>query len=360
MKLTKAQAMKTIQTNTPLAPLTSFRVGGSAQFFLEVEDLADFEAKLDVIQAQKTLHLLGGGSNVLISDEDLRGLTLRFTRGRISYDPAENLLLADGGSLWDDLVCFSLQKKLWGIELMSGIPGTVGGATAININAYGQSLLESLKWVKVYDRQSAEIKKQPVEAKYWGYKKSPYSSGRFIVLQIALKLEPQITHQLHYPTALDYAQKHGLDDKDLASRRKIILGTRALAGSLLNETPIGRAKTCGSFFKNPLVDKKQVEQITAFDETGFSQQKLKEMNRLHGGQTNRISAAHILLAAGFYRGQTFGRVRLHPSHVLKIENYRQAQAIEIYQVALFIQQTVKMKLGISLEFEVSLLGEFGS
>ena len=82
------------------------------------------------------------------------------------------------------------------------------------------------------------------------------------------------------------------------------------------------------------------------------------MNQIHGGLSNRISAAHVLLAAGYDRGQVFNKVRLHPHHVLKIENYKSASASDIYKVGRSIQKNVKVKLGINLEFEISLLGYF--
>ena len=83
------------------------------------------------------------------------------------------------------------------------------------------------------------------------------------------------------------------------------------------------------------------------------------MNRLQGGQATRVSAALVLLATGFCRGQIFGRVRLHPDHVLKLENYQQASAAEIYQVGAEIQAAVKAKLGILLEPEIAFWGDFG-
>lgn len=350
--------MKTIQPHVDLAPMTSFKVGGLAEAFIKIKNVQDFERQLPKIARFKPLWLLGEGSNVLISDKGLPGLTLKFEGGEITYSPEDNLLIADSGVLWDDLVVDSIQRQLWGIELMSGIPGTVGGAAAININAYGQALSDSLRWVKIYNLQKGVVEKLPFQANQWSYKRSPYADGKAVILQIALKLSDKITCPIAYPTALQYAQEINLDPSELDSRRQIIIGTRGRAGSLLNETPVGRAKTCGSFFKNPLVGQSRLSEILQFDETGFKRQHLETMNRLHGGASNRLSAAHVLLAAGFYRGQTFGSVRLHPDHVLKIENYRHASASEIYQVARSIQSTVKMKLGINLEFEVSLMGEF--
>ncbi len=101
-----------------------------------------------------------------------------------------------------------------------------------------------------------------------------------------------------------------------------------------------------------------MKRLISYDETAFSEKDLLMMSKLQDKNNSRVSAAHVLLAAGFERGQVFGRVRLHPNHVLKIENYAQASAQEIYDVARLIQTTVKMKLDINLDFEVQLLGSF--
>ena len=270
----------------------------------------------------------------------------------------DNLLIADSGVIWDDLVIYALKKRLWGIELMSGIPGTVGGAIAININAYGQALCDCLAWVEVYDPELAKLHKVNYRPADWNYKQSPFSNGKLSIVRAALKLSLKPTVALRYAKALQYAQAQNLNASQLAARRQIIIGARAAAGSLLDDSPQGQAKTCGSFFRNPLVAAKQIQTLLAYEEGNLKKEELLEMNRLHGGQVRRVSAAHVLLAAGFRRSQTFGRVRLHPNHVLKIENWRDAVAQEIYDVAKTIQAVVMKKLAIKLEFEVKTLGKF--
>ena len=347
--------MSQILQNIELASLTSFQVGGKAQFYLKLTKAEEFPTTKDL---PKPWWFLGSGSNLLISDQGLPGTTFHFRGGQIIHQETEGLLIADSGVIWDDFVDFALKHKLWGIELMSGIPGTVGGATAININAYGQALSDTLKWVEVYNLQEDKLLKINFKNNDWGYKESPLSKGNFVILRTALRLNKKPKDKIKYTTALSFSKKHGLDADSLEGRRQIILGVRAEAGSLLNDTPVGKAKTCGSFFRNPLVKSDQVEKLIAHDETAFSKKDLLKMNKIHGGQSNRVSAAHVLLASGFKRGQTFGRVRLHPSHVLKIENFRQASAQEIYDVGKSIQRTVKMKLAINLDFEVATLGAF--
>ena len=107
-----------------------------------------------------------------------------------------------------------------------------------------------------------------------------------------------------------------------------------------------------------MVDNNQVDAIIAHDESGISRQQLLRQNQIHGGSSVRVSAAHVLLAAGFRRGQSWGKVGLHPDHILKIANLGGASAQEIYDVIQMIIQTVQKKLGITLEPEVRFLGDF--
>ena len=352
------EQMSQILQNVDLAPLTSFGVGGPAQTYLKLNGSAAFKNFLEKEGPVDFSWLLGSATNVLISDRGLSGLTLHFAGGQLVWDETNDLLIADAGATWDDLVVFAIERGLWGVELMSGIPGTVGGAAAININAYGQALSDVLAWVEVYDHLKQSCRRIAFDKADWGYKRSPFADSRQAVLSVALKLEKQPTTQLRYGTALKYAAGRGLDASSLADRRQIILGVRAAAGSLLDGSATGSAKTCGSFFKNPVVDKEKIAAVIAHEETGLPAGELLAMNRLHGGKAGRVSAAHVLLAAGFKRGQRFGRVRLHPDHVLKIENFDGASAQEIYDAARLIQKTVKIKLDIDLEFEVKTLGAF--
>ena len=346
--------MSKILQNFDLAPLTGFGAGGRAEAYLRLESSADFRRLLETAGPPGFDWLLGSATNVLVSDRGLGGTTLHFAGGRIAWDEADGLLVADAGAAWDDLVVFAVERGLWGVELMSGIPGTVGGAAAINVNAYGQALADVLAWVEAYDPAEPGCRRIAFDQTEWGYKRSPFADGRRAVLSLALKLQRRPTTELSYATALEYAAGRGLDAGSLADRRRIILGVRAAAGSLLD----GSAKTCGSFFKNPVVAEEKIEAIIAHDEAGFAAGELLAMNRLHGGDRRRLSAAHVLLAAGFKRGQRFGRVRLHPDHVLKIENFAGATAQEIYDTAKSVQKTVKMKLDIDLEFEVKTMGFF--
>ncbi len=306
--------------------------------------------------------ILGYGANVVVSDKGLPGTTILVRTQGIARQPDTDIIVAEAGEWWDDVVQFAIHEKLWGLELTSGIPGSLGAAVVGNIAAYGQAVSDTLQWVEVLDTKTKQMRRIPASSLGLGYRSSSFQNDTFrgfIILRAAFALAAQPTKQVMYQTALDVAGKRGYDLNTLSGRRKTILETRRLAGSLWDyRKPDASLRTAGSFFRNPLVDGKTAKRLMAYDETGRSLELLKKMNQVHGGEQKRVSAAHVMLAAGFHRGQAWGKVRLHPDHILKIENTGGATAQQIYDVATEIQRTVKEKLGVELHAEVRFMGEF--
>lgn len=347
--------------NTPLAPLTSLGVGGpaAALYTCTTDDQVE---KVLAEAAGGPRWVLGYGANVLISDAGLPGTTLLMRTSGVTRQPDSDVIVAEAGTWWDDVVRFSIKEKLWGLELTSGIPGGLGAAIVGNIAAYGQAIADTLLWVDVLDTTTQQVRQIPTSSLGLSYRFSSFQTDTFkgfIILRAAFQLSQQPTKEVVYQTALDVATQHKFDLGTLAGRRKAILETRRLAGSLWDyRKPDEYMHTAGSFFRNPTVDPETAERLMSFDETGRSLELLKLMNKVHGGEQKRVSAAHVLLAAGFSRGQSWGPVRLHPDHILKIENTGGATAQQIYDVAMHITQTVKDKLNIDLDPEVRFLGEF--
>lgn len=350
--------MMNIQKNVSLADYTSFRVGGPAENLILL-DSKDYLP--DVLKSIETpsLWILGGGTNTLISDEGLPGTVVVNTAGLIKL-VGETTVRANSGTDWDELVRFAIHHNLYGLEFMSGIPGTVGGAVVGNIAAYGQKVADTLTEVSVYNPKTHETKTLKQDELGFNYRSSNLQEEKnrhLVVLDATFKLSKNPTSQLEYESALKVAAELRTVPHSLKDRRAIITETRKRAGSLLGKTDKKHA-TAGSFFRNPLVNESQVEKILSYEEAGISKEKLLRQNTLHSGNSTRVSAAHVLLAAGFKRGQAWGKVRLHPDHILKIENTGGASAQDIYDVVELILATVESKLGIKLEPEVRFLGKF--
>lgn len=348
-----------LQQNIPLAPYTSFGVGGKAEHFAVVSNTKDLLEALKCTLPETQLWLLGYGSNSLISDHGLSGMVLCIRGGSIVR--TGNTIIADAGAWWDDVVLESVNNNLWGIELLSEVPGSVGAALFINIAAYGQSIGTSVLWVEVWDRNKSQVIRLGEKDLHWGYKESIFQKSEnkhLIIVRAAFTLSKQQNTELSYQKALDVATELHLNPQKLSDRRIIITEARNRAGSLWRPQDTTINNTVGSFFRNPIVSEEQADLIIQNDETGKSKEAIKKMNKVHGGVETRVSAAHVMLAAGFSRGQTWGKVKLNDQNLLKIEALPGATAQEIFDVAMHIQSVCEQKLTIRLEPEARILGSF--
>ncbi|MCA9343079.1 UDP-N-acetylmuramate dehydrogenase [Candidatus Saccharibacteria bacterium] len=339
--------------NIYLKNYTSLKVGGPAETLLELEEDDDLVECLQEITGQ--VWVFGSGTNSLISDKGLPGTVIINNCGKFKDD--DTTITADSGVNWDQLVQFAISKDLYGLELMSGIPGGVGAAIVGNIAAYGQKIADTFIEATVFNLKTQEIKTLIKNDLKFDYRTSSLASKKhdLVILNATFKLSKKPTMQLEYDSALNVAKELQLIPHSLKDRRTIIMETRKRAGSLLTKDAHA---TAGSFFKNPIVNQEQVDSILKYEEAGISKQQLLRQNKIHGGSSVRVSAALVLLAAGFKRGQTWGNVRLHPDHILKIENTGKAKAQEIHDVVHFITGTVKSRLNIDLEPEVRFIGSF--
>jgi UDP-N-acetylmuramate dehydrogenase len=342
-----------ILKNEPLAKYTSFDVGGPA------EQLVILDSARDILNVKGPIDwVLGYGTNSVISDEGLPGVVVMLRDGP---EPTikGNTLIADASTQWDVVVQYAIKNGLWGIELTSGIPGNVGAALSGNIGAYGQTIADTFAWAVVFDKDTKETKKLNKGDVELSYRYSSLQDQKnLIILEVALELSDSNTKELDYASAISVAKEMNLTPNTLENRRTIILETRKRAGSMYDELDPHREKTAGSFFKASVVDEAVSRRLAEFDESGKSVDELLEQNKLQGGNSFRASAALVLLAAGFSRGQAWGPVRLHRKHVLKIENTGGASAQNIYDVAQEVFLTVKDKLGITLEPEAQFIGKF--
>jgi len=342
--------------NYDLSQLTSFATGGAASLLIGVDTINEITDLLKADEFEKPLWFLGFGTNVLISDEGLPGTTIIIKDQTIESD--DNIITAAAGAEWDKVVESSVEGNLWGIEFMSGIPGGVGAAVVGNIAAYGQAIKDTLLWVETIDTKSdvKEIHRLKPEQLDFDYRSSALQTKYkdHIVLRAAFKLSRLKVGSLEYDSAVDVATDLQIDAESLTGRRKIILETRKRAGSIFDSSH----KIAGSFFKNPVVDIEKAKHVASYDESGKTTERILHQQAVDTGNSTRASASLVLLAAGFSRGQSWGNVRLHPSHVLKVENTGGASSQDIYDVSQEIIDTIKDKLNIDLEPEVQFLGDF--
>ena len=145
-----------IQNNIPLAPFTTLKIGGNARYLVRVINESQLENVSELIERESLRTLvIGGGSNLLISDRGFDGLVILLDIKGRSYEQIEDgqRILEDikAGEVWDDFVLESVEKGLVGVECLSGIPGKVGGSVVQNIGAYGREISEVIEKVRFYD-----------------------------------------------------------------------------------------------------------------------------------------------------------------------------------------------------------------
>ena len=348
-----------VMHDVPLAEHTSLRAGGKAQKLVLLEPGDKLAEVIATQKANGPVWVLGFGTNCLISDKGLPGAVVLNQTGRIE-EVGPGRFRVDSGVNWDDFVQKVIERGLWGLEFTSGVPGGVGAAVAGNIAAYGHKIADT--FVEATMLNSANGLTEIWDKTRFGfdYRDSNLQLPRnrpMVILDATFELNQNSGSDLQYESALKVARELGITPNSLANRRKIILETRRRASSLLVDQSAG-PWTAGSFFKNPLVSEQQAQVVIAYEENNVTKDQILRQNLIHGQDKRRVSAALVLLAAGFSRGQSWDEVRLNPDHILKIENMGNASAQEIFAVVQNIIAAVREKLDITLEPEVRFLGDF--
>ncbi|HSX44199.1 MAG TPA: FAD-binding protein [Candidatus Saccharimonadales bacterium] len=348
-----------VSRDVNLSGYTSLKTGGPAKQLVELDTGDDLQEAIGQFAMEGPVWILGYGTNCLVSDKGLPGTVIINKSGGIE-EIGPRKFKVDSGVNWDDFIQHAIANDAWGLEFTSGIPGGVGAAVAGNIAAYGHKVADCFVEATLLDTSNHSVGVRDASFFAFDYRTSSLQqpeNHKLVVLDATFEFQDSPTGELGYASALAAAKDIGVEPDSLENRRKIILETRSRAGSLLKDAAEG-PWTAGSFFKNPVVSEEKAQAIIDHEETNITREQLYVQNRIHGQNSMRVSAAHVLLAAGFRRGQAWENVGLHPDHILKIENLGNASSREMYDVVQVILRTVKDKLDIDLVPEVRFLGEF--
>ena len=347
-----------IKQNYNLANLTTFQIGGQALFFAEVgsEDEVN-EACVFAEKSNLPILVLGRGSNILVSDKGFQGLVLL---NKILFfqatEEAQSVLLELGaGENWDDVVGKTVERGWSGIESLSGIPGTVGGAVVQSIGAYGQSIMDVIEWVRVFDLSKAEYVIFQNKDCGFAYRDSLFKreQGRFVVSKVCLRLEKSKTGKIIYKDLKNRFEGKG--EMPLSSVRSAVISIRVSKGYVIMPQ-YESYKTAGSYFKNPVIGR----EIFASIKDNLSEPDDTEVTRWYWEQEDgvKVAAARLLQKAGFGKGYTEGKVGISPKHALSLINLEDAKAVDVYDLAQKIKKSVFDKFGIMLAEEILYIGEF--
>jgi UDP-N-acetylmuramate dehydrogenase len=330
-----------------LAPRSTMGVGGAARFFVEARDEADVvEAVGWSARRGVSLHVLGGGSNLVVADAGVDGLVLRVaSRGVLSreVDGAVELEAA-AGEPWDDLVSLAVERGWAGLECLSGIPGLVGGTPIQNVGAYGQEVSETLVAVRVLDRASRRLLTLDRAACRFAYRQSLFKRDlpeRYVILSVRYRLRPGGEPAVRYAELERHLDAGGPGAPSLARVRESILAIRR-AKSMVLEPGDENRRSCGSFFLNPVVALPDAARIAAAAGDPTMPRWPEPDGRV------KLSAAWLIQRAGFDRGHVEGPVGLSTRHALAIVAHEGARARDVVAFAGRIRARVEAAFGLTL------------
>lgn len=338
------------QKNVPLYSMTTFGVGGNAKFYAQVKDQKDLKEAVSFAKAKGyPIFVIGGGSNVLISDKGFPGLVLRSIDKTLKfYFHTNGVEVSAGAGLnWDDLVEVAVKHNFQGLECLSGIPGTVGAAPVQNIGAYGQELKDSFIGLTAYDTFSDKFVFLDRNDCRFSYRtsifKDPKNAGRYIIVEVRFRLKKSSPPTLTHDSLLAYLKDKKVDKPSLYDVREAVLNLRRK--KLEDPNVAGNA---GSFFKNPIVEKevflkiKKVHPDVSFYEVGEDKVKL--------------FAGWMIERAG-WKGKSYKGASVSKKNALVLINRTgKSTAKDIKSLADKIVADIAKKFDVLLEPEVQYVG----
>ena len=349
-----------------LSASTSLRVGGPAGRIERIADGETLAAALARVpeRGPESLLLLGGGTNVVISDTGFPETVLMLGGGEISVrDEAPDAIefSVDAGVVWDDLVERSTALGATGLEMMSGIPGLVGAAPVQNIAAYGQQVCDAITAVDVIDRATLSGATFATAECGFGFRTSRFKTDwrdRYVIARVHFRVPLGPAQRAStYVDIEKYFERNGGDAYDVADRRRAVLATRR-AKSMVLDPADPNARSAGSFFVNPTVPVTMARALAEqFRTAGMRVQYLEGLD--DGPEdVQRIPAAHLLRYSGFSPGDRWSKVSLSEKHVLAIVTSEGATATDVWMVANHIRRKVKAETGVALAYEPQFVGPF--
>jgi len=299
-----------IKENFPLYPYTNYKIGGQARYFCIVKNEKELAKAILFTQKEKLpLFILGGGSNILVSDKGFHGLVIKtnFSDVRIK----ENKIIAGSGVSLSHILKLTIEERLTGLEWAAGIPGTLGGAIRGNAGAFGSEIGDNIESIRLFDDKKLEVKELKNKNLGFGYRTSLVKEKGGVITEAVLSLE-----------------KETIDNLDIENKVKEYIDYRKKNQPL--EYP-----SCGSVFK------------------GVNGKKIKSIKT-----EGRIISAGILIKKTGLSGVKIGDAQISEKHANFIINLGKAKAKDVFSLIRLCRKRVKEKFNVDLELEVELVGDF--
>lgn len=346
-----------------LAELTTFRVGARPRLTVRcATPSAVVETVRRLDEAGVPLLIVGGGSNLLVTDEKPLDLVVVHPEcSGVSIDRETGLLRAEAGAVWDDVVWASIDAGLGGLECLSGIPGSAGATPVQNVGAYGVEVSDVLTRVRLLDRESGETSWVPASSLDLAYR---YSNLKFTARGVILEAEFQLrTDGLSAPLRFgELARRLGASSsgerRPAAEVRDVVLELRRGKGMVLID---GDHDTwsAGSFFTNPIVAAQIADSVQDKVRRTLGAEEAESMPRFPAAEGRvKLSAAWLIDRAGFDRGYPGegAPARLSTRHTLALTNRGEASTGDIVALARDVRDGVNRAFGVWLEPEPMWVG----
>lgn len=301
-----------IHTNIPLRNHLTMKLGGNARFIAIASSAADIQQLCQSARSQSLpIFILGGGSNTLAHDDGFAGIVIKNQiKGVeiVSETDSDVTIRYGAGESWDSIVEQSVKQNLTGIEAMSAIPGTVGAAPVQNIGAYGQELADTFVELEAYDiEQNAIIKLSADDCKF-SYRHSIFrgeAAGKYVITYVTLRLYKAAPQPPFYKALQDYFDQHAISLFTVQTIRDAVIAIRA------DKLPDPALRpNSGSFFKNAIIEKWQLEEL------------LKEYEMPHydlGNGTYKIPTGWLIEQTGV-KGELLHGIRVNEKNALVLIN----------------------------------------
>ncbi len=345
-----------LQENIPLGPLTTLKVGGPARYFAEARTVADVQRAIQFANSRNApLFVLGGGSNIVVSDAGWPGLVLKIAITGIEQ-PSRNgkvVFNVGAGEEWDKFVATAVARNCAGVECLSGIPGSVGGTPVQNVGAYGQEVSETIQLVTALNLDNGDLCELTNKQCGFHYRTSIFNTterGRYIILKVNYQLTPGGKPHLQYADLKNHFAGWS-ETPTLADTREAVRAIRATKGMLIVAGD-DDCRSAGSFFKNPVLAASDFEHLTR----RASEKNLQIPSYPALESQRKVSAAWLVEHSGFSKGFTSGKVGISRKHTLAIVNRGDGNASEIVALKNHIQDRVEAIWGVRLEPEPVFVG----
>lgn len=352
-----------IRSGEPLKPLTTFKIGGQARYFANVRnprDLAEGISFAKKLNAQ--LFVLGGGSNVLISDAGFDGFVAHPANSGLDVlaEDADSVTLrVSAAETWDQVVAVAVERNWWGLENLSHIPGQAGAALVQNIGAYGRQISDVFVSADAFDLGERRAQTFDRAASGLAYRRSLFNTtgkGLFFIFSTTLKLSKHEQPNLDYVDVRQYFADRQIAYPTQLEIRQAIISIRDRKFPFPREERGGNA---GSFFKNLILGGEDYSRLESHIQKNFGAAELTRLRELRSrfktGDEIKIPSAFLMEICGL-KGYEIGRAKVNETQPLVLLNQGGATAHDVMTLARQVRQTVYQKTGTVIEIEPELVG----